>query len=618
MDFAGSIARAFAAKKTGIFEAGTGTGKTLAALIPAALSGKKVVVSTATISLQEQYVYKDIPTLQTVLPEPISVALIKGRGNYVGLRRYEERMLKEEVDPRLIHWISDSDDGDLSELDFMPAIDEWLEINSDSDDCLRNRCRRFNECFYFKARKRAEQADILVVNHALLLADAASEGNILPKYELLIVDEAHQLPEIATKSFSVNITNRGLQALASKLLKNVAAPAHLVHNMEELGGEFFNRLLTFFPPGKTRIRKPIPEAEDLLHALCALKGWLTTQEFELVLDIDDAREKLKAKAKALATTTSRFIQCLDLMQTQDPDWVFWMEKGADARIEIVAAPLKVSNYLEDLLFNKVGLESSVWMSATLATAGDDPFNYFKQQIGAPRGVVQDKVASPFDYQKQALLYLPSGLPEPNNQQFINRAVLEIQNVLRVSSGRAFVLFTSYSAMNNAFDMLSEQLPYECQKQGDLPRKKLIEWFKETPNAVLFGTSSFWEGVSIDGDQLSCVIIDRIPFQAPDDPVYEARCEALKAEPDASWFSDLALPHAIMRLKQGVGRLIRTRSDRGIVAILDPRITQKYYGRQIIGCLPPMRVIKTLRNIRSLDDVGYSPDDMPPMDEAYYE
>ena len=604
MDFAESIAHAFASHKTGVFEAGTGTGKSLAALIPAALSGKKVVVSTATISLQEQYIHKDIPTLQSVLPFEIEAALMKGRGNYVGLRRYSEHILQEEIDPRLVQWIESTESGDISEFGFAPPLDQWLEINSDSDDCLRNKCKQFNDCFYFQARRWAEQADILVVNHALLLADAASEGNILPPYELLIVDEAHQLPEIACKAFSVSISSRGLQVLAARALKNVQAPAHLVHNMEELGAEFFQRLNRACPYGKTRMKKTIDGAQDLMLSLHQLSEWLSLQEFDSVLDVENARDRLKLKAKALISTAKRYIQCLDLLGHQNGDWVLWTEKSEalGGRIELVAAPLKISGFLDDLIFSRPGLLSSIWMSATLATAGDDPFAFFKQQVGAPRGVIQLQVASPFDYARQALLYLPSHLPEPNHPDFIVAASQEIEQLLCVSDGRAFVLFTSYAAMNNAYDLLANRLPYECKRQGDMSRQKLIEWFQNTPCAVLFGTSSFWEGVSIDGDQLSCVVIDRIPFQVPDDPVYEARCEALKGDPDASWFNDLALPHAIMRLKQGVGRLIRTRSDRGIVAILDPRVTGKQYGRAILACLPPMTIIKSLRSVESVDQV----------------
>jgi ATP-dependent DNA helicase DinG len=469
---------------------------------------------------------------------------------------------------------------------------------------LRNKCRRFGDCFYFQARRRADEANIIVVNHALLLADAVSEGNVLPSYQHLIVDEAHQLPEIATRSFSVSVSLRGLQMLAAKALKNVAAPPHMVHNMEELGAHFFEQLRHSSGFGRARIKKPLQIGEELLMSLHALRDWLASQEFDHVLDVDDQREKLKLKARALTTTCARYIQCLELLGHHDPEWVLWTERseGYNGRIELVAAPLKVSEFINDFIFSKSGLESSIWMSATLATAGEDPFAFFKGQIGAPEAVIQSKVSSPFDYRRQSLLYLPSGLPEPNHPDFMPASLDEIERLLTISNGRAFVLFTSYAALNNAFDVLDAKLPYPCKKQGDLSRNKLIEWFRQTPNAVLFGTSSFWEGVSVDGDQLSCVIIDRIPFQSPDDPVYEARCEAMKDDPDSNWFSDLALPHATMRLKQGVGRLIRTRSDRGIVAILDSRLSKKYYGRSVIGCLPPMSILKSLRNVKSVDDV----------------
>jgi ATP-dependent DNA helicase DinG len=304
----------------------------------------------------------------------------------------------------------------------------------------------------------------------------------------------------------------------------------------------------------------------------------------------------------LISTTVAYINCLQLLANPDPNWVLWVERGdiTGSRVQVLAAPLDVAPFIQDHILSKSHLCSSVWMSATLATGGDDPFSFFKRTIGVEGHVIQNKIASPFDYGRQAVLYLPRNLPEPNHQDFVCQSGVEIERILDISDGRAFVLFTSKYALNTVFDMLNQTLAFPCKKQGDMPRKKLIEWFVATPNAVLFGTSSFWEGVSIDGDKLSCVIIDRIPFQVPDDPVHEARCDVLKANPEASWFNDLALPHATMRLKQGVGRLIRTHKDQGIVAILDTRLTSKRYGRQILECLPPMTIIRTLSGVSSIE------------------
>jgi ATP-dependent DNA helicase DinG len=597
MQLALEIERAFLAGKTGLFEAGTGTGKTFAALIPAALSGKKVVISTNTISLQEQYIKKDIPALQKVLPFEIEAVLMKGRGNYLGLRRWEEHVLEYGADDRLMEWTHDTETGDVSELDFIPHWDTWGEINSDSDDCLRNRCPQFSKCFYFDARRQAEQADILIVNHALLLADAASKGSILPKYDLLVVDEAHHLPEVATNAFSLTLSNRGLRALCTKALKRVSAPGGMVHDVESQGLDFFQHLNMLCQYPRTRLRKPVQEAVDLSLTLSILKKWLEDQTFENLLDVDMSREKAKLKAKGLVATINAYMALLEILAYPNPNWVVWIERSdvTGSRIEVVAAPLDPSVFLREHLLDKDDLQSSVFMSATLATGGDDPFSYFKRTVGLEH-VIQSAVPSPFDYAKQAVLYLPNNLPEPNTPSFLSAAVLEIERILEVTEGRAFVLFTSKSALNAAYEILAPTLAYPCKRQGEMPRQKLIEWFKETDSAVLFGTSSFWEGVSIDGDQLSCVIIDRIPFQVPDDPVHEARCEALKQDTSKSWFNDLALPHATMRLKQGVGRLIRTNKDTGIVAILDPRMTSKQYGRRILECLPPMSIIRSLRGL----------------------
>lgn len=602
LDLARHIERVFTRKEIGVFEAGTGTGKSLAALVPAVLTGKRVVVSSATIALQEQYLYKDIPALQAVLPFQFQAALMKGRGNYLGLRRYEDLKLQQEIDSRLVDWVRDTTGGDISELDYVPSMDVWTEINSDGDDCLRNKCPQFGDCFYFKARERAEQADVLIINHALLMADAASFGNILPPYDLLIVDEAHHLPDIARDAFSAHISNRGLKILVGKARKNVTAPLHIVHAVEEEGDAFFDHLYYRFPGVKTRIRQAVDGVEGFRNALHNLKVWLEEQTFETTLDVELAREKLKLKAKALLTMVKSYIQCLDLLESPSKDWVIWAERdGRTNRFDVIAAPLDVAPFLQDFLFDKTGLEASAWMSATLATGGEDPFAYFKRLVGVTGHVIQDLISSPFDYRRQSVMYLPDHLPEPNQANYITQAAEEIERIVRISNGRAFVLFTSYQSLNAAYALLKDRLPFECRRQGELPRKRLIDWFLSTPFSVLFGTSSFWEGVSIDGDQLSCVIIDRIPFQVPDDPIYEAQCEALKEDGQGSWFGELALPYAIMRLKQGVGRLIRTRSDRGMVAILDPRLTRKQYGKQILGCLPPMRIIRSLRGVETVDD-----------------
>lgn len=604
IDLAHLIEKTLRKEALGVFEAGTGIGKSFAALIPAILSGKKVVVSTNTISLQEQYIRKDIPTLKAILPFEFEAVIMKGRGNYLGMRRWEDLVREQAVDDRLVDWVHDTLSGDVSELDFVPPYDVWMEVNSDSDDCLRNRCPRFTECFYFDARRRAEKADIIVVNHALLLTDAASMGNILPSYDVLIIDEAHHLPEVATDIFSNSVSNRGIRILASKALKKVQAPAGMVRDLEYEAGEFFHRLSYAFPALKTRIREPVDGAADLSLSLQTLKKWLEDQTFEHVLDVGIEREKAKLKAKALISTISGYINCLELMAKPNPHWVLWCERGdaASGRFEVVAAPLDASSYIDSYLINRHGLSSAVFMSATLATGGDDPFAYFKRSVGIEGKVIQSRITSPFDYEKQAMLYLPRNLPEPNNYEFIGKAAAEIEYILDKTRGRAFVLFTSKSALAQSFEMLHRQLMYPCKRQGEMPRQRLIEWFRETPQAVLFGTASFWEGVSVEGEQLSCVIIDRIPFQSPDDPVYEARCEAMKEEEGFSWFNDLALPHATMRLKQGVGRLIRTQKDCGVVAVLDARLTAKQYGRRILECLPPMTIVRSLDSFETIDEI----------------
>lgn len=600
IDLARLIERAIQSRKTGVFEAGTGIGKSLAALIPAALSGKRVVVSTATIALQDQYISKEIPLLRQLLPKQIQVALLKGRGNYVGLRRWQDHLKEQVADDDLTDWVETTETGDISELEFVPPYDVWSEINSDSDDCLRNKCPQFSNCFFFNSRRLAEKADIIVVNHALLLADAASKGAVLPEYEVLIVDEAHHLNSIATDAFSVSLTSRGIRRLATRALKRVNAPVPMVEDVEQSAHELFQYLNSELRYSRMRIHRAVPEAKDLDEALHVLRKWLSDQTFESVLDVDQAQEKAKLKAKAIISNIDTYLHCISLLLDPQPDWVTWVERqdSSASRMSITSAPLDVSEYISDLLLNKDGLESANFMSATLATTGDDPFRFFKTESGITGRVVQEKFLSPFDYKNQSILYLPKMMPEPNSPDFLGMAASEIEKIIEISEGRAFVLFTSKYALNTTFEAVSPRLPYQARRQGDLSRQKLIEWFKSTPNAVLFGTSSFWEGVSVDGEQLSCVIIDRIPFQVPDDPVHEARCDQLKQNRERSWFNDLALPHAITRLKQGVGRLIRTQFDYGVVAILDPRLSKKPYGRKIIECLPPMQLTNNLRDVEN--------------------
>jgi len=603
IELAKLIERSIASGKTGVFEAGTGIGKSLAALIPAALSGKRVVVSTATIALQDQYITKEIPLLRTLIPRHLNVALLKGRGNYIGIRRWEDYLREQIADDYLAKWVNTTESGDVSELEFVPPWEVWSEINSDGDDCLRNKCPHFSNCFFFESRKAAEKANIIVVNHALLLADAASRGAVLPEYEVLIVDEAHHLNSIATDAFSVALTSRGIKRMATRAIKRVNAPVRLVEEVEQTAHELFLYLNSELRYSRMRIHNAVPEAEPLSEALHLLRKWLSDQTFENMLDVDQAQEKAKLKAKAIISNIDTYLHCLSLLMEPQLDWVTWVERQdfSGSRMAITSAPLDVSEYIHDLLLTKDGLESANFMSATLATSGEDPFRYFKQESGITGRVVQEKFSSPFDYKTQAIMYLPKELPEPNAPNFLALASDEIERIIEISQGRAFVLFTSKTALNNTFDQVAPRLPYQAKKQGDASRQKLIEWFKSTPNAVLFGTSSFWEGVSVDGDQLSCVIIDRIPFQVPDDPVHEARCDKMKQDTERSWFNDLALPHAITRLKQGVGRLIRTQSDYGMVAILDPRLTRKPYGRKIIDCLPPMKTTQKLEDAQRFFD-----------------
>ncbi len=593
LDMARAIERGFAERVPVVAEAGTGTGKSFSALVPAILSGKRVVISTATIALQEQYLYKDIPLLQKALPVKFEARLVKGRSNYVSRRRWAESLLAPAT-TWLRDWFEETGTGDLAELPMSPPADIWEEVRSDKDDCLREKCPYFEDCHYFEARRSLSQAQILITNHAMLLIDRVSNGQILPDYDLLVIDEAHQFADYATRALTLQLSNLGLSRTLARVKKQFPRCGSALNGAEVAGNLFFDELIS--GPQQTRRFNLDPVmADDLSSALVRLLQTLK----ELDLGTEDTLEAnvSRMRRERLTETLTGYVGNLRVLADPGEAWVNWVDfqtqRSGALSITLNCTPLDVSTNLGTWF---AGTESptTVWMSATLSTAPPDVFEYFRRQIGLPVQTAQELVfSSPFDYPEQGLLYLPGHLPEPNTPGYSYAAAQEIEKLVNLTEGKAFVLFTSTAQMKQVYTQLEARLAWPCHHQEQLPKRRLIEWFQAERNPVLFATASFWEGVSIEGPQLSLVVIDRIPFQSPGDIVYDARCELLTRQTGDkwAWFNQLALPYAQLRLKQGAGRLIRTREDRGIVAVLDPRLTRKGYGKTILRALPPMQVIR---------------------------
>lgn len=602
-----------------LIEAGTGSGKSFGYLLPALHAGKTVVISTGTIQLQEQLLEKDLPFLLAAAGLNRSIALAKGRTNYLCRQKLWEAdraiaagdPLRAEVDRLLAQ--ADQWDGDLASLGFNPSQRFWGEIASTADDCLGNKCEFYERNPFRLARVKLSRADIIVANHALYMVDLATGGGILPDHDLVIFDEAHHLPRVATQAFTASIGRYALTKLLQKIRRRWQAPPD---GISYALVEAESRLVDWiWKHGRTQFRLyPDAEfldiAETLLDRLGELRMWMENGRLDEMLFADsDWQAKAPLHRPRLASQITNLIARWEFfahhIDATGAERVNWVEVNRETGyFEMLSAPLDVSAPLAMELWSQ---RTAILTSATLSVGGD--FAYFRGQLGLPRDTASMMLPSPFDYGVQARLYTPA-LPEPQAPEFERASWEAMADILRASQGRAFVLFTSYKAMGAAYDALVGRLEFPAMKQGDLPRSKLIGWFKETPHAVLFATSSFWEGVDVPGEALSCVIIDRLPFAVPDDPVVQAYVERLKMQ-GRDWFKEYTLPEAILRLKQGFGRLIRAASDRGVVAILDARLSTKFYGRNIVRALPACPRIQTPEQLgaffASLEALGPDPE-----------
>jgi ATP-dependent DNA helicase DinG len=595
-------------------EAGTGTGKTLAYLLPCIFSRKRVIISTGTKNLQEQIFFKDLPLLENALGRKLSVCYVKGRSNYLCLKKLAEiegeGYLFSRHDPEYLEairdWVRTTATGDRAELKELPDdFILWHHLDARRETCTGQKCPDFEACFVTKVRQRALESDIVIVNHHLFFADLALRqgdfGSVLPDYSVVVFDEAHELEDVVTQYFGVMVSSYRIDEFArdaARILAESGDPSTFlqdqVSKLAGCSGEFFGAFR-----GKEG-RYPLRElGAGLEIRRGAQRGDPPGEPYRKLLTllsvIATSLEGLPNQSDAIEALCRRCQEMHDeliaILESDSTEHVYWYEARGRG-VFLWASPIRVSSILANQLFARV--DAAILTSATLSTDGNFQFIRSRLGLNACEELILD---SHFDFARQAIFYVPGEIPEPREEGWADQACIELEQILEASAGRAFVLFTSYSQMNMIYYELQSRLPYPMLIQGEKSKSGLLEAFRNTPNAVLFATASFWQGVDVQGEQLSCVVIDKLPFSVPSDPVVAARIRHLN-ETGGNAFYDYQIPEAVILLKQGFGRLIRSRSDRGILALLDKRIMTKSYGRVFLNSLPPAPLTRDSQQMRN--------------------
>lgn len=589
-------------------EAGTGTGKTLAYLIPSLMSRRRVVISTATKNLQEQLFLKDLPFIQEKLFPSLKATCLKGRQNYLCLKKLSERTSQdslfqsstEEKLQQIASWSRETETGDRSEIDWLADDDPlWPPLDARSDTCLGQDCAFFDDCFVTRARRKAFESDVLVVNHALLFANLALQtdeiGSIFPDFSILILDEAHEAEDVAADYFGRQISNYQIDELCRDAMRTAAADPSIARSLEKIQ-QHAKRFFDYWPVGEGRFsinfhgsshegRTDLREdAMGLYEKLCAALSTLSHQ-------LAKASSRL-AEADALLRRLDGILAALDeVFQMEDPEHVYWFERRGRG-VFLHRTPIEVSPLLRECLFEAT--DTVVLISATLTASGR--FDYVRKRLGVDQA--EELVLSgEFDYRNQAVLYVPSRMPEPRSPQFFLRALKQIRSILEITDGHAFLLFTSFFQMEKVYRALDRTGDYPLFRQGEMPRNRLLEKFRETPRAVLCATASFWQGVDVQGNALRAVIIDKLPFRVPTEPVVAARLHRIDREGGDS-FLEYSVPEAVITLRQGLGRLIRSREDHGILAVLDGRLRTRRYGKLFLDSLPNCRLTDNIVELKN--------------------